>query len=295
MSEKKGKKHEYCLDAVGSTRAIADATVIKTAYEIVKSEGHENLEIEINSIGDRDSFTRFNRELSAYFRKHISELDPECRQLMKKSPLLIMSCSHEKCKTIKDNAPRPMNYLSEPSRSHFTEVLELLEMTSLTYSINPLLVDAHEYASHTIFTIRSHQEGASPLLLARGARWAGLGKKIGLKKDVQSVSAVISLKKPQELKHAKIPKPQFYFVQVGQEAKLRSLLVIELLRQAHIPVYHSLTKDKLTAQLLSAEYLGVPFVLIMGQKESIENTVLVREMHNHAQETVRIDHVAEYM
>jgi hypothetical protein len=42
---------------------------------------------------------------------------------------------------------------------------------------------------------------------------------------------------------------------MGQEAKLKSLRVIEVLRQSKIPVYHSLTKDKLTAQLMSAENL----------------------------------------
>ncbi len=132
-------------------------------------------------------------------------------------------------------------------------------------------------------------------ILARGVRWTNLAKKMGIKKDIPGVSAVISLQKLPEIKHTKIRKPQFYFVQMGQEAKLKSLIIIETLRQAKIPVYHSLTKDKLTAQLMSAENMKVPYILIMGQKESIENTILIREMNNRSQETVKITLVAEYL
>jgi hypothetical protein len=42
------------LDIVGTTRAIADAIVIKTAYEMIREE-YGNATIEINSLGDKDS------------------------------------------------------------------------------------------------------------------------------------------------------------------------------------------------------------------------------------------------
>jgi histidyl-tRNA synthetase len=190
-----------------------------------------------------------------------------------------------------------MNYLSEPSRAHFKEVLEHLEMAELPYDINTKLIQHHDFASHTLFRIYAQEEDKKePTLAACGVRWAGLAKKIGFKKDVQGVTTVITLKKHTESKASKkMAKPQFYFIQMGQEAKLRSLSLIERLRQAHIPVYHSLVKDKLTAQLSTAEYLKVPFILIMGQKESLENTVLVREMRNRSQETIRMDLIADYL
>ncbi|MDQ3014572.1 MAG: His/Gly/Thr/Pro-type tRNA ligase C-terminal domain-containing protein [bacterium] len=291
------KRFECCLDVVGTSRSIADALTIKTAYEMIREEYGNNVFIEINSIGDKESLARFNRELTNYFRKNITELDPECRQALKKSAFAAIACQHEKCQEIKRSAPHPMSYLSEVSRSHFKEVLEHLEMAELPYTINTKLVQYQDFASHTLFKIFVQEEGnPQPMLVASGARWAGLAKKIGFKRDVQGVTAVISLKKSVEPKSSKkIAKPKCYFIQMGQEAKMRSLSLIETLRKAHIPVYHSLSKDKLTAQLSSAENLKVPFVLIMGQKESMENTVLVREMYNRSQETIRIDMVADYL
>ncbi len=290
------KKVECSLDIIGTTRGIADATVIKVAYETLRAEGHENLEIEVNSLGDRDSLNRFARELTNYFKKNFSVMHADCKQAIKKDVFAALTCSHEKCKEIVALAPHPINFLSEPSRSHFKEVLEHLETVHLPYTLNPGLVDGHEFASHTLFRIIIREENKEPIVLATGARWSGFGKKLGLKKDIQGISVVFPIKRPVETKGAKkIRKPQFYFIQMGPEAKLKSLLVIETLRIARIPLYHALTKDKLTAQLSSAEYLKVPYILIMGQKESIENTVLVREMNNRSQETVHINLIADYL
>ncbi|MCC2631042.1 MAG: histidyl-tRNA synthetase, histidyl-tRNA synthetase, partial [Candidatus Paceibacter sp.] len=114
-------------------------------------------------------------------------------------------------------------------------------------------------------------------------------------KDIQGMSATILIQREEKSKALKVRKPQLYFIQMGQEAKLKSLRVIEVLRQSNIPVYHSLTKDKLTAQLMSAENLKVPYILIMGQKESLENTIVIREMSNRSQETIRVDNICEYL
>lgn len=290
-----GSSIEYSIDVLGTTRSIADATLIKAAYETIRSEGFEDITLELNSIGDRESFARFTRELGNYFRKNLNELHPDCKQLLKKSVYEAMTCDHEECQEIKARAPHPMNYLSEPSRSYFMELLELLETTDIPYSINNNLLANIECSMHTIFRIHANT-GKKVEVVAYGARWGLLGKKMGYKKDIQGMSATVLIKRPERNgKQTKIRKPQCYFIQMGNEAKLKSLRVIEVLRQSKIPVYHSLTKDKLTAQLMSAENLKVPYILIMGQKESLENTIVIREMENRSQETIRVEHVAEYL
>ncbi|MCC2631022.1 MAG: histidyl-tRNA synthetase, histidyl-tRNA synthetase [Candidatus Paceibacter sp.] len=294
-SSRSSKAIEYTLDVLGTNRSIADATLLKTTYETIRSEGYENLNLEINSIGDRESFARYTRELGNYYRKHVQEVCAESRQLMKKGGHHVPKCEHQECKDIFRRAPHPINFLSEPSRSYFMELLELLETTDIPYSLNNELVANPECTMHTVFRITSN-DGKKDEVVAYGARWGMIAKKMGFKKDIQGMSATILIQRPEKKdKPAKIKKPQLYFIQMGQEAKLKSLRVIEVLRQSKIPVYHSLTKDKLTAQLMSAENLKVPYILIMGQKESMENTIVIREMSNRSQETVRVEQVAEYI
>ena len=57
----------------------------------------------------------------------------------------------------------------------------------------------------------------------------------------------------------------------------------------------SLSKDSLSAQLAVAEKSGAPYVLIFGQKEAVEETVIVRNMETRSQETVKIAELANYI
>jgi histidyl-tRNA synthetase len=120
---------------------------------------------------------------------------------------------------------------------------------------------------------------------------------MGFKKDIQGMSATVTLTsfKTKSTKELKLKKPNLYFIQMGTVAKQKSLKVIETLRRGNIPVYHALTKDKLAAQLTTAENLKVPHILIMGQKESMEDTIVVREMTTRSQETVHLSLVSEYL
>jgi histidyl-tRNA synthetase len=286
---------EYSLDVLGTNRSIADATLIKTIIEIARSQDYQNLTLELNSIGDRESFARYTRELGNYFRKHIAEIHADCRQIIKKNLYEGLNCNHPECKEVIEHAPHPMNYLSEPSRVYFMELLELLETTDIPYTINNSLIVNYECAMHTAFQMYAIEDNKNEII-ANGTRWGMVAKRMGYKKDIPGMSATVLIKRPEKVeKPARVKKPQLYFIQMGQDAKLKSLRVIEVLRQSRIPVYHSLTKDKLTAQLMSAENLKVPYILIMGQKESLENTIVIREMSNRSQETVRVDHVCEYL
>jgi histidyl-tRNA synthetase len=90
-------------------------------------------------------------------------------------------------------------------------------------------------------------------------------------------------------------KPKIYFIQLGSEAKLKSLNIIEILRKAHVPIAQSLSKDSLGSQLAIAEKLGVPYALIFGVKEALEDSVIVRDMSNRSQETVKLSKLLDYL
>jgi histidyl-tRNA synthetase len=92
-----------------------------------------------------------------------------------------------------------------------------------------------------------------------------------------------------------VKKPKVFFIQLSFDAKLRSFEVIEALRLAKIPVQHSLSKDSLSAQLGLAEKLGVPFTIILGQKEALDGTVIVRNMDTRSQDTIKVGKLAEYL
>ena len=113
-----------------------------------------------------------------------------------------------------------------------------------------------------------------------------MGGTIFIRKDAK-ISKKIAIKK--------IKKPRFYLIQLGSTAKVKALNVVEMLRKHKIPVYHSITKDKITGQLTGAEYMKASHVLIMGQKEAIENSMVVRDILSREQETVPLTLLPDFL
>lgn len=301
--------HRYCdLEIIGNSRSIAEATLIQTARVILAEEGYKNIEVEINSIGDKDSIARFTRELGNYYRKHVNDMHAECRQLLKKDPFDLLSCTNEKCKKMNEGAPRSMDFLGEASRCHFQEVLEYLEALGISYKINNRLLGNKKYCTETIFAIvntehdakekSEEKEKGGHKTLAVGIRYDGLAKKLGMKREVQGVGISLLVKgKSAELRKeiTRVKKPFASFVQLGFESKLLSLSVIESLRQVKIPLCLSLAKDRLGAQVSAVEKNHIPYSLIMGKKEAMEKSVIVRHTDTHAQDIVLIEELAAHM
>ena len=295
-----GATRQITLDIIGSPKSISEAALIHTAYTILSEEYKEDLTVELNSLGDKDSNAKFNRALNNYYKKFYSDLPSNLKNLLKTDPSLVVSADNPRAKELAINAPQSISCLSEPSRTQFKEVLEFMETLSIPYRINPSLIANHNIYSETVFTIR--RTGADPEEepYAIGFRYNPVSKKIGYKKEMPATRVVIYLKKAKAgaikkpiVKRAK--KTPFYFIHIGFEAKLKCLHTLELLRRANIPVIYSLIKDTLTHQLIHAEQCAVPYILLMGKKESMDHTVLVREARNSSQETIAVGELALYL
>jgi len=294
---KSPKERRADLEIIGTGKSIAEAILIQTSLAILREEGYKNLFVEINSVGDKESLARFTKELGNHYRKNLHLLAPQCKTAARKDVFEAYSCGLDKCKTVRDSAPKSVSFLSEQSRNHFTEVLEFLEELGVPYRMAHFLVGHRSLCTETLFEIRDGKEGEAGELLGIGCRYNSLAKKLGFKRDVPSVGVHLSYRRiSNEVRRpVKIKRPSIYFLQLGNEAKRKSLIVIEILRQAKIPIYQSLPSDKLVAQIGNAENLRIPYSIIMGQKEAMENSVIVRNSSTRAQETVKIGVLPEYL
>jgi histidyl-tRNA synthetase len=255
------------------------------------------------SIGDRESRKKFVKDLTSYYRKFANKICANCRERLKSSPLRLLDCKEEQCQGFKKDAPKPMNCLTPESKKHFKEVLEYLEGTGVNYNINHHLVRGLDYYTHTVFEFErsfTDEEGKEKILsVGGGGRYDYLGKIMGSKKDVPAVGVALGIDRillmpgTENVQSKMQKKPKIFFVQIGLEAKLHSLSIVEMLRKARVPMAQSLSKDSLAVQLGMAERLEVPYVLIFGQKEVMDNVVIVRNMSNHSQETIKIDEVVD--
>ncbi len=310
--------HGFGLEVLGTTRSIADATIIHTALTILREAGLKNITLDINSIGDKECRPKYIRELSNYYKKHISGLCVDCKRRLKENPLRLLDCKNPKCVEIKEGAPNSVAHLCDACRIHFKEVLEYLEALQIPYRINNNLVRGIDYYTRTVFefsedgdAIENAEAPASekdkkaeptgPLALGGGGRYDYLARNLGSRKDIPAIGMSIGVDRilltkgwqrqdPRIVKH-----PKVYFIQLGTHAKMRSLNIIEILRTAKVPLFQSLAKDSLSSQLSNAERMKIPFAVIFGEKESIDDTVIIRDMNTRSQDTVKIADLAKYV
>ena len=295
--------YQFDMDSLGSEKSIQDALVIKTAMTILNDCGGENLSVDINSIGCKECRPHYIKELVSYYKKHLNALPAIDRERLKTNPLRILDSKEEKTIEINIAAPDCVSFLCPACKKHFKEVLEYIEEMEIPYNINKNLVRGLSYYTRTVFEViyRDGLEGSTPLTIASGGRYDYLGRQLGSKKDIPGVGSSIGVDRvlmmPWYNKHMPriIKKPKIYFIQLGADAKLKSLNVIEILRKAHIPITQALSKDSLGAQLGMAEKSGAPYAIIFGQKEAIDKTVIVRNMENRSQENVKLTRLAEYV
>jgi histidyl-tRNA synthetase len=273
-------------------RSIAEAILIHATRALVGDLGYQNHTVRINSLGDSDSLTRYSRELTNFLKKRMDTMPSTTRELMKEHPLAaladLVSLNHD----LAHRSPNPLEYLSDPSRKHFREIIEFLDMSETPYEIDPKMLGHHECYSDAIFSIDINQEEGelSSEITARGGRFDEFVYRT-TRTRTSAVGAVVVLKNskaPARAPRPKIQKPSVYLVQLGFGPKIKTLMLIDTLRRSGIQVHHNLASDSLSAQLREAEAHKVKYTLIIGQKEFVENTVIFRDMDVRNQEY--IDH-----
>jgi histidyl-tRNA synthetase len=296
---------QFNLEILGTSKSIADALIIRTLTTILEEYGFKDLIVDINSMGDKETRPTFIKELTGYYKKHLESLCKDCHERIKTNPLRLLDCKQPGCQPFKENAPSSLSFLSNDARSHFKEVLQYLEEMGIPYRINNSLVRGLDYYSRTVFEVikvdTDDNGKEKEITITGGGRYDYLAKMMGSKKDIPSVGTGLGIERIMMFPECKklLPRimkpPKVYFIQLGFEAKLKSLCIMETLRKNKIPVYQTLSKDSLSAQLAQAEKMEIPYCIIFGQKEAMDNTVIVRNMSIHSQDTVKIDALSDYI
>ncbi|HVY72795.1 MAG TPA: His/Gly/Thr/Pro-type tRNA ligase C-terminal domain-containing protein [Candidatus Paceibacterota bacterium] len=282
---------EFGLQVSGSPDSLGEVLILKTLFAILNEWGAGVSRVRINTLGDRDSKNRFERELSGFMRKRGNEVGDCCRENLAHNPFALYNCQGEACRTVIQEGPRAMNFLSEKSRVHFKDVLEHVEKLGLPYELDDLLV-GDERDPRLVFALDLENDDAT-ILGTHGGRYDDYLRKLSNRKEGSMVSASIFFRKKGAVRshftpHATSKNPKVYFVQLGTRAKLEGLTVVDMLRSAGVPVAQSFDAKSLTPQLESAKQQGVSHLIIMGQREALDHTVIVRAANNSSQTIVEL-------
>jgi histidyl-tRNA synthetase len=170
------------------------------------------------------------------------------------------------------------------------QVLEYLDEVEVPYALNSRTMPEWDYASRTVFNlVAGTSEAPGPTLVA-GCRYddllARLGgtscSAVGFSGSVETLVEQVSALVVGAARHT----PHVLLAQLGPEARKHAIVLFEELRAANILVAAALGTGGLKIQLEEAGRLGVRYAAIIGQREILDGTVLLRDMENGIQEVI---------
>ena len=283
--------YQFGFEVLGEADAVIDAQLILIAYKIYQAINLPVV-IQVNSIGCAGCRPEYLIQLKDHLRKNKSKLSEISQERLNKNPLRILDSKEKEDSPIIAEAPQQIDFLCEGCKSHFIQVLEYLDELGIPYALNPSIVRGLDYYSKTTFEIwTAAEEESRQSALGGGGRYDGLVELLGGLDTpgigfACGIERMIAQIKETDFKVPEQDKPDIFLAQLGAEARKKSLTLLEELVGANVKVAENFSKSGLKGQLEVADKLKVKFTLILGQKEIMDGTVLIRDMENGNQETV---------
>lgn len=284
------------FDIFGESDAILDAQVFQIAARILTQLGLKNIEFQVNSIGTLEGRKEYRKILVRYLESQRHKLCQNCKDRLLLNPLRVLDCKEDKCVQVTANAPQSADYLDADSREHFKLLLEYLDELELPYVVNPRLVRGLDYYTKTVFEIysTSTERNGKKASLGGGGRYDGLIKSLGGEQTPAIGFALGMDRLVLEMirlggKPYRESRPKVFLAQLGDCAKKKSLRVFSDLQKNDILVAESFGRGNLKAQLRAANRVAAEITVIIGQKEALDGTAIVKDMVSGTQEMVRQD------
>jgi histidyl-tRNA synthetase len=285
---KKPNEEIINLHVINIPESIAEAMIIKSAQVMLAENGIKNICVRINDIGGKEAQIAFLREATSYYRKNINTMNVNCRQYFKDGVHTLTKKGKNQCSVVHEEAPKTMDFLGDDTRKHFSEVLEFLETMGIQYEIDPFVLGDQNYSSHTVFEIVDLDTNK---IVAAGSRYNMLYKKVGTRKEIFAIGAVVNVPNPKtttEKALNDIEKTKVFYMQLGYVAKLNALKIIDDLRKDNIPVKHKIYRDKLSTQISASKKNDAEHIIITGQREAMEGTVILRDKESKNQKVIEL-------
>ena len=258
--------HQVGVEMFGIKEPSADAEVIMSAVEFLKSVGLDNLEVELNTLGCPKCKNDYRNSIKEILKPHLENLCDDCKMRYEKNPLRILDCKNEDCQKIfeiKEVKNVILNdYICDECKDHFDTLTKYLDDLGIKYQRNKLLVRGLDYYNRTVFEIKSSALGSQSAVCG-GGRYDGLVEMLGGAPTpavgfAMGVERLFTLVEKQEA-----PKLDYFIVSTNTKEAIK---LAQKLRQQNKKVEFDMQARKFAKQLEKASKIAKN-AIILGEDE----------------------------
>jgi len=281
---------QFDAEIMGTSSPSADAWIIYLAWKILQDLGLQNINVQLNSLGNEESRAVFQKKVQTYFKPHATKLCEIDQRRLQNNPLRLLDSKDDAVQALLEDAPQALDCLDKDSKAFFTQVLSFLDDYGVEYSLNPHIVRGLDYYTHTAFEVVSTFGGSEGSALAGGGRYDGLAQLLGGKK-ASGVGMAIGLDRVVlELIDQKVKVPDLHFgcevflIHLSPRGRKKAQEVLTNLHAGGLVTLHSPDKDSFRAQLKAADKAGAKYTIIIGETEAKNDMCIIRDMKSGIQE-----------
>ncbi len=291
--------HQFGIEAIGDNSPYQDVEIIDLSLSIYKRLGIKNLNLLLNSVGDKDSRDNYKTALIKYLTPYEKDLSRDSQERLSKNPLRILDSKDSSDQKILAEAPSILDYLSKPAADHFDKACEILAKNGISFTITSKLVRGLDYYNQTVFEITSETLGAQSSIGA-GGRYDGLLKELG-GQDLPSmgfaagIERILLTMKGQNTKIHETLKPTVYLIALGKEAEQATFSILCRLRSKKISAEMPFKTKKMQKSLQDASQKGFKYCAILGEDELSQNIIQLKNLETRSSENVPIDSIVSHL
>jgi len=285
--------HQIGVECFGMNSPRCDVEVISIAWDLLDSLGLKGLALELNSLGTFEDRNRYRTKLVEWFQDRFEDLDLDSQQRLETNPLRILDSKNPNTQSILRDAPTLGEFLCDESSDRFLAVQDSLKALKIPFDINPRLVRGLDYYCHTAFEITSKHLGAQSTVCG-GGRYDGLVEQLG-GSATSGIGWAIGMERLMMLLDESTSvqiSPDIYFVNRGEVAQIKALVLARKLRAASLIVELDSSGASFGKQFKRADRCGATWAMVLGDDEASSGQVRIKKLHPLSDSSDKIEFLA---
>ena len=285
--------YQVGIEAIGLEDPELDVEVIAIADRAFKKLGLKNFQLEITSLGDKESRAKHRQDLISYIAK--LDLDEETKERAALNPLRIFDDKRSEIVEAMAGAPLLINYLSSQSLKNFEKVQSLLKDLKIKFEINPKMVRGLDYYTGTTFEF-SHKELGAQSGIGGGGRYDGLMSELG-GSDLSGIGfgigvdrVLLAMQEEGVIDLNSNPEPlELMVIPLGEESKRFVVKMLDDLRNAGLRADMAYGDRALKGAMKAADKVEAKYVVVIGSDEISSGKAQLKNMNSGIEKEVRLD------
>ncbi len=283
--------HQFGFETIGDASPVMDAELIFLLTTFYNELGLTTTRLEINNIGCQVCRIGYKQHLFNYYKSKKYKICDTCNYRLTSNIFRVLDCKEEQCSPVKEKAPKFIDHICDDCQGFFIKLLEYLDEFKINYNLNSYLVRGLDYYTRTVFEIWSGNDTTGKNSLGGGGRYDYLIEELGGSSTpavgyAGGLERLVNVLKAENISVPEINHSDIFFAHLGDTARRKLLPLVRTLHQNGIKVHYNLAKTQIRSQLDLANKLKVRFSIILGQKEAIDNTIILRDMDSGIQEII---------